>query len=44
MNYDKLLNISSDIGYSLLESGSEIYRVEESMHRIFKAYGVDGDV
>lgn len=44
MNYDKLLNISSDIGYSLLESGAEIYRVEESMHRIFKAYGVDGDV
>ena len=44
MNYDKLLNISSDIGYSLLESGAEIYRVEESMQRIFLAYGVSGDV
>jgi uncharacterized membrane protein YjjP (DUF1212 family) len=44
MNYDKLLNISSDIGYSLLESGAEIYRVEESMQRIFEAYGASGDI
>ncbi|HEX3037529.1 MAG TPA: threonine/serine exporter family protein [Oscillospiraceae bacterium] len=44
MDYEKLLNISSDIGYSLLESGAEIYRVEESMHRIFEAYGASGDV
>ena len=35
MNYDELLNISTEIGYRLLESGGEIYRVEESIQRIF---------
>ena len=40
MNYDELLNISTEIGYRLLESGGEIYRVEESIQRIFEAYGI----
>lgn len=40
MDCDKLLGVSTDIAYDLLESGAEIYRVEESIHRIFAAYGV----
>ena len=37
-----LLHVSTDIAYALLESGAEIYRVEESILRMFKAYGMDG--
>jgi uncharacterized membrane protein YjjP (DUF1212 family) len=45
MNYDGLLNAATEIGYHLLYNGAEIYRVEESIQRIFKAYGViEGDV
>lgn len=44
MNYEELLNAATALGDSLLENGAEIYRVEESMHRIFKAYGAEGDV
>ena len=45
MNREELLNVATEAGSLLLRSGAEIYRVEESMHRIFEAYGVhDGDV
>lgn len=44
MNYHELLNLSADIGRLLLQNGAEIYRVEESMERIFAAYGVNGQV
>lgn len=45
MNYDELINTATDVGYMLLANGAEIYRVEESMQRIFRAYAVDsGDV
>lgn len=45
MNYDDLLNLSTEIGYRLLENGGEIYRVEESISRILQAYGIqNGDV
>lgn len=40
MDYDTLLNLSAEMGYGLLESGAEIYRVEESVQRILKAYGL----
>lgn len=40
MDYDKLINLATDIGYRLLETGAEIYRVEESIQRILKAYGL----
>ena len=40
MEYDRLLNLSTEIGYGLLESGAEIYRVEESIQRILLAYGL----
>ena len=45
MDYDALLNATTKIGFSLLENGADIYRVEESIKRIFTAYGVkEGDV
>lgn len=40
LDYDALLLLSSDLGYGLLESGAEIYRVEESIQRLLLAYGV----
>lgn len=40
MDYDALLNLSADLGYGLLESGAEIYRVEESIFRLLHAYGI----
>lgn len=40
MDYDTLLTLSTEMGYALLESGAEIYRVEESVQRILKAYGL----
>ncbi|MCI5704159.1 threonine/serine exporter family protein [Candidatus Pseudoscillospira sp. SGI.172] len=40
MDYDRLLSLATDLGYGLLESGAEIYRVEESIQRLLHAYGV----
>lgn len=40
MDYNTLLALSTDLGYGLLESGAEIYRVEESIQRLLLAYGV----
>lgn len=45
MNYNKLLNLASDLGCRLLESGAEISRVEDSVRRLIHAYGIpDGQV
>lgn len=45
MNYDELITLTTDVGCLLLTNGAEIYRVEESMQRIFRAYGVkNGEV
>lgn len=40
MNYDELIILATDVGCLLLSNGGEIYRAEESMQRIFRAYGV----
>ncbi|ALP92654.1 threonine/serine exporter family protein [Intestinimonas butyriciproducens] len=40
MDYDKLLTLSGELGYHLLLSGAEIYRVEESVRYLLQAYGV----
>ena len=40
MNYDKLVSTTADVGYLLIANGAEISRAEESMRRIFQAYGV----
>lgn len=39
MNNDELLHITTEIGWRLLMSGAEIYRVEESIRRMLEAYG-----
>lgn len=39
MNYDRLVNTAADMGNLLIENGAEISRAEESMRRLFSAYG-----
>ena len=44
MDYDKLLNMGVELGYRLMYSGAEIYRVEESVDRLLRAYGLEPQV
>ena len=44
MDYYKLLDFATDLGYELSISGAETYRVEESVYRILNAYGVEAEV
>ncbi|MEG0275361.1 MAG: threonine/serine exporter family protein, partial [Longicatena sp.] len=39
MNTNQLLEMCSYAGKLLIQNGAEIYRVEESMERMVKAYG-----
>lgn len=39
MDYDLLVNLAMEMGCVLMESGAEIYRVEESLNRLLGAYG-----
>ena len=41
MDYDKLLNMTTELGYQLMASGAEIYRAEESIYRLLQAYGLE---
>ena len=41
MDYDKLLNMATELGYQLMSSGAEIYRAEESVYRLLRAYGLE---
>ena len=41
IDYDALLNTASTMGVRMLESGAEAYRVEDSLQRLCRAYGVD---
>lgn len=41
MERDKLLNLSMEIGYQLMINGAEIYRTEDSVSRLLRAYGLD---
>lgn len=41
MNSERLLNLAADMGCRLMSSGAEIYRVEESMDRLLRAYGME---
>lgn len=41
MDYDNLLNLAVELGYRLMSSGAEIYRVEESVDRLLRAYGLE---
>ncbi len=37
--YDELLTLSTELGYELMISGAEIYRAEDSVSRLLRAYG-----
>lgn len=44
MDYRSLLDVTIELGYQLAMSGAETYRVEESITRIFAAYGIQVEV
>lgn len=44
MNYNLLLDLATDMGYELAMTGAETFRVEESIQRILKSYGVEAEV
>ena len=44
MNDDKLLALGAELGRRLMSSGAEIYRVEESVIRLLRAYGAEPQV
>ena len=44
MNYSTLLDLATDIGYELAMCGAETFRIEESINRILKTYGVTPEV
>ena len=44
MDYQSLLDVTTELGYQLAMSGAETYRVEESIMRIFTAYGISAEV
>lgn len=39
MKQDELLNLGAELGYELMVSGAEIYRTEDSVSRLLRAYG-----
>ena len=41
MDYNVLLNLGAELGCQLMESGAEIYRVEDSITRLMRAYGAE---
>jgi len=44
INYNTLVELASEFGYSLSVSGAETYRVEDTVTRILSAYGVESQV
>ena len=44
MEYSKLLDLASDLGYELAMCGAETFRVEETVSLVLKAYGIDAEV
>ena len=44
MEYSKLLDLATDLGYELAMSGAETFRVEDSISRVLKAYDIDAEV
>ena len=44
MDYYLLLDMVAELGYQLAMSGAETFRVEESVHRVMMAYGIDAEV
>lgn len=44
MEYSKVLDLVSDLGYELAMNGAETFRVEESISLVLKAYDIDSEV
>ena len=44
MDYHSLLDITTELGYQLAMSGAETFRIEETITRIFDAYGIQAEV
>ena len=44
MEYSKLLDLATDLGYELAMCGAETFRVEESVSLVLKAYDIDAEV
>ena len=44
MDYNKLLDFVTDLGYELSMAGAEIFRVEDSISRILRAYSLEPEV
>ena len=44
MEYSKLLDLASDLGYELAMCGAETFRVEETVSLVLKAYDIDAEV
>lgn len=44
MNYSALLDLATDLGYELAMCGAETFRIEDSISRILKTYGLDAEV
>ena len=44
MDYYLLLDMAVELGYQLAMAGAETYRVEESIHRVLLAYGLDSEI
>ena len=43
MDYNTLLDLVTDLGYELAMCGAETFRVEESVNRILKTYGIQSE-
>ena len=44
MDYNKLLDFATDLGYELSMAGAETFRVEDSISRTLQAYGLEPEV
>ena len=44
MDYNSLLDMTTDLGYELAMAGAETFRVEESIQRVMASYGVEAEV
>ena len=43
MDYNTLLELTTDLGYRLAMNGAETFRIEESIRRILSAYGIESE-
>ena len=43
MDYNALLDLTTELGYRLAMCGAETYRIEESVNRIMTAYGIEAE-